>query len=109
MSTSSAPQIATANVCANIAQTYSDAVAKAQECAVGAAGQCSVQGPSGLLVQLHDVFVNGGADTLAAIAAQYQTLGCQSTCNGVCLGPLFLDCLADATSATGGRCQSRRR
>jgi hypothetical protein len=51
-------------------------------------------------------FVNGEADTLAAIAMQFQTLGCVSTCNGVCLGPQYLDCLPDATSPTGGRCQS---
>ena len=43
---------------------------------------------------------------MAAIAAQYDAMGCQRTCNGVCLGPAYLDCLADATSATGGRCQS---
>ena len=91
--------------CANVTQAYFDAVLKAQECTVGAAGQCSVQVPAGFWCNCM-TWVNGGAETLAAIAAQYDAMGCQRSCNGVCLGPAFLDCLADATSATGGRCQS---
>jgi len=93
------------NACPNLAQAYNNAVLEAQECTVGAADQCSVQVPSGFWCNCM-TWANGGADTLAAIAAQYDAMGCQRSCNGVCLGPVFLDCLADTTSATGGRCQS---
>ena len=93
------------SACTNITQAYFDAVLKAQECTVGAAGQCSVQVPVGFWCNCM-TWANGGADTLAAIAAQYDAMGCQRSCNGVCLGPAYLDCLADTTSATGGRCQS---
>jgi hypothetical protein len=92
------------NACANIAQTYNNAVLKAQECTVGAADQCSVQVPSGFWCNCM-TWANG-ADTLAAIAVRYDAMGCERTCNGACLGPVFLECLADTTSATGGRCQS---
>ena len=93
------------SACANISQAYFDAVLKAQECTVGAADQCGVQVSTGFWCNCM-TWANGGAETLAAIAAQYDAMGCQRTCNGVCLGPAYLDCLADATSATGGRCQS---
>lgn len=91
--------------CDNVTRAYVDAVTKAQECTVGAADQCGVQVAAGFWCNCK-TFVNGGADGLAAIAQQYQDLGCKSFCNGGCFGPYFLDCLPDTTSATGGRCQS---
>ena len=93
------------SACANITQAYFDAVLKAQECTVGAADQCGVQVSAGFWCNCM-TWANGGAETLAAIAAQYDAMGCQRSCNGVCLGPAYLDCVADTTSATGGRCQS---
>jgi hypothetical protein len=99
----SSPDGATSS-CADVTRAYSDAVLKAQECTVGAAGQCSVQVRASFWCNCM-TWVNGDAATLAAIANQYQALGCQSVCNGICAQPQSLECLADATSATGGRCK----
>ena len=71
---------------------------------MGAANQCGVEVRASFWCNCM-TWVNGGATTLAAIANQYQALGCQSACNGVCVQPQALDCVADATSATGGRCK----
>ena len=90
--------------CGDIQQAYADALLKAQECTVGASDQCSVQVRSGFWCQC-TTFANGGDQTLAAIANQYQAAGCQSVCNGSCVQLQSLVCLADTTSATGGRCQ----
>jgi len=90
--------------CADIQQAYADALLKAQECTVGASDQCSVQVRASFWCQC-TTFANGGAETLAAIAGQYQAAGCQSVCNGSCVQLQNLVCVADTTSATGGRCQ----
>jgi hypothetical protein len=90
--------------CDDIQQAYADALIKAQECTVGAAEQCSVQVWAGFWCYC-TTWANGGADTLTAIASQYQAAGCQSVCNGTCVQLQSLTCLADTTSPTGGRCQ----
>ena len=92
------------DVCMTIRQMYSDAVTKAQECTVGASGQCGVQVRASFWCNCM-TWVNGGADTLTAIANQYTAAGCQSTCNGICGQPQSLTCQADTTSSTGGRCK----
>ena len=55
-------------------------------------------------MQLHDLGQRKRND-VASLANQYQALGCQSVCNGICAQPTSLQCLADATSSTGGRCK----
>src|ERR1041384_6658595 len=55
------------SACDNVTQAYGDALHAAQECTVGAADQCSVQVSAGFWCNCM-TFVNGGADTLAAIA-----------------------------------------
>src|SRR4029079_14200246 len=91
--------------CQNIVLAYNDAFQMAQECTVGAANQCGVQVPAGFWCSC-TTWVNGGAENLAAIATQYDATGCPRTCNGYCISPPYLDCLADGTSKTGGRCQA---
>ncbi|HXU01541.1 MAG TPA: hypothetical protein VN903_11140, partial [Polyangia bacterium] len=90
--------------CDDVSQAYSDAVIKAQECTVGAANQCGVQVRASFWCNCM-TWVNGDTAALTTIAHQYQALGCQSVCNGVCVQPTSLECLADATSSTGGRCK----
>ena len=87
-----------------VSQAYSDAVIKAQECTVGAVDQCGIQVRASFWCNCM-TWVNGGATTLAALANQYQALGCQSVCNGICGQPQSLACEVDPTSATGGRCK----
>jgi hypothetical protein len=90
--------------CTEVSQAYSDAVLKAQECTVGAVDQCSIQVRASFWCNCM-TWVNGGATMLATLANQYQALGCQSVCNGICAQPQSLECQADTTSSTGGRCK----
>jgi hypothetical protein len=90
--------------CGDISQAYQDAVLKAQECTVGASGQCAVQVRASFWCNCM-TWVNGSATTLASLANQYQAAGCQSVCNGTCVQPQALECTADPTSSTGGRCK----
>lgn len=93
-----------ASACADISQAYSDAVLKAQECTVGAANQCGVQVRASFWCNCM-TWVNSTATPLASLANQYEALHCQSVCNGVCAQPTSLECVADDTSTTGGRCK----
>ena len=90
--------------CTDISQAYSDAVHKAQECTVGAVDQCGIQVRASFWCNCM-TWVNGDATMLAALANQYQALGCQSVCNGICAQPQSLECQIDATSSMGGRCK----
>jgi hypothetical protein len=92
------------SACADIQQAYADALKKAQECSPLSPGQCDLQVQSGFWCNC-TTWANGGADTLKAIANQYTAAGCQSPCNGSCVQPQSLTCMADSTSSTGGRCQ----
>jgi hypothetical protein len=91
-------------VCDSLSANYQAAVRVGQECTVGANDQCAVQVRAGFFCQC-TTFVNTGADTLAAIAADYQASGCLTVCGGICAQVRALNCLADTTSPTGGRCQ----
>jgi hypothetical protein len=91
------------STCDDVSRAYDDAIVKAQECTVGAANQCSVQVRASFWCNCM-TWVNSDTTTLASLANQYQALQCRSVCNGVCAQPRSLDCLADATSSTGGRC-----
>lgn len=90
--------------CTDISQAYSDAVLEAQECTVGAADQCGIQVRASFWCNCM-TWVNGDATKLATLANQYQALGCQSVCNGICAQPQSLECQIDATSSMGGRCK----
>jgi hypothetical protein len=90
--------------CDDVSQAYSDAVLKAQECTVGAANQCSVQVRASFWCNCM-TWVNGNTGPLTVLANQYQELQCRSVCNGLCIQPTSLECQADATSSTGGRCK----
>lgn len=90
--------------CEDLQRAYYDAVLLLQECTIGASGQCGVQVRASFFCNC-TTSVNGGADTLAAIADRYQAAGCRDLCNGTCAQPRALTCQPDATSATGGRCQ----
>jgi hypothetical protein len=98
------PDGATASSCDDISQAYGDAVTKAQECTLGAANQCGVQVRASFWCNCM-TWVNGDTGTLTALANQYEALNCRSVCNGICAQPTSLECLADATSSTGGRCK----
>jgi hypothetical protein len=89
--------------CQDIAQAYSDAVMKAQECTIGRTGQCTFQVRASFWCNCM-TWVNGGTNTLTTIANQYTAAGCQSVCTGICVQPQALTCQADTTSSTGGRC-----
>lgn len=91
-------------VCSDIEAEYATALKAAQMCTVGASSQCAVQVAGGFFCGC-TTFANGGQDTLAAIAAQFQASGCRDFCTGTCGILLPAACVADATSTTGGRCQ----
>ena len=93
-----------AAVCDEIQQTYAAALTKAQECTLGAAGQCAITAAAGFFCSCTTV-VNGDADTLAAIRDQFKAAGCVSFCGGTCIQRQGITCVADATSSTGARCR----
>jgi hypothetical protein len=49
--------------------------------------------------------VNGGADELAALADQYQSLGCHSGCAVACTQWSSATCVPEPASPTGGMCE----
>ena len=95
---------ADAAVCDSIRSDYATALASAQECTVGAPNQCTVQVRAGFFCGC-TTYANGSADTLAAIAANFQADGCATPCIGTCVALQALSCVADKTSSTGGRCK----
>jgi hypothetical protein len=89
--------------CREMQESYDKLLSSARECALGAANQCGIEVPAGFVCGC-TTRVNGRADELAVIMAQYKGAGCQGICNGICIQPRAFSCQADSTSSTGGRC-----
>jgi hypothetical protein len=93
-----------ADFCGAIEQTYADVLMKAEECTIDATDQCGIQVRSGFWCNC-TTFVNGNAETLAALVSEWVSAGCRGVCNGSCAQGRALVCAVDPTSSTGARCQ----
>ena len=93
----------TPELCQSISTEYESALMKAKECALGGAQQCTKLVTASFYCRCQ-VFVEGDTNNLNAIATRFESSGCDTGCQGTCVGERAASCQPDATSSTGGRC-----